>query len=215
MLQTYQIMRVPLTHFAFTRANPQLSQRDVRSVEEAAGVRIRARSSSLSTLAALFVHSMYPEYFFEWFTVAYKNTSFPIFSVALDIRMSPSLSLYSCNMSFSVIALSLVAVSFARRTPASLLTSTGSTIELGGIPYYVPSRSFASIPYTFYTQALTSIESVGTPWIPVTVVKATSPTFSTTEVQSTLKTYQDTDDVWTTGFLSGPSPKPRVCVLSS
>ena len=124
---------------------------------------------------------------------------------------------YSCNMSFSVIALLLVAVSFflSSQTSASLLTSTGSTIELGGIPYYVPGKSFASVPSTFYTQALANSKSMGTPWIPVTVLKAASPTFSTTELQSTLKTFGDTDDVWTTGFLSGPSPKPRACMPSS
>jgi hypothetical protein len=120
-------------------------------------------------------------------------------------------------MPLSVFALFLVATSFflSSQTSASLLTSTGSTIELGGIPYYVSSKSFASVSSTFYTQALADGKSMGTPWIPVTVVKATSATFGTTELQSTLKTFGDIDDVWTTGFLSGQSPKPRVCVPSS
>ena len=119
-------------------------------------------------------------------------------------------------MPLSIFALLLVKISFfiSSQTSASLLTSTGSTVELGGIQYYVSSKSVASVPSTFYNQALADGKSIGTPWIPITVVKATPAAFGTTDLQSTLKTYGDTDDVWTTGFLSGRSPKPHVSASS-
>ena len=92
-----------------------------------------------------------------------------------------------------------------RATSAALVTATGSTVELGGIPYYVSSKPVASAPSSCYTQALAIGMSMGTPWIPVTVVKATPAAFGVTELQNTLKTFGETDDVWTTAFLSSRS----------
>ncbi|KAL9607856.1 MAG: hypothetical protein Q9167_007270 [Letrouitia subvulpina] len=90
----------------------------------------------------------------------------------------------------------------SNKTCCSLVTLTGSTVEIHGIPYYVPGQPLASVSSALNTQALTGSKSVGAPWIPVTVVKATSATFNTAALQSTLNSFGDLDDVWNTGFLS-------------
>ena len=115
--------------------------------------------------------------------------------------------MYPCHVPFRayVLLLATALLSFSKQGCAWLLASTGSTIELGGVPYYVPSKSVASVTSTCYSQVLAGSKSVDTPWVPVTVVKATAGAFGVAELQSTLKTFGVTDDVWSTGFLSGES----------
>ena len=123
-------------------------------------------------------------------------------------RYWAALPLRTRNMPFLVYHLFWIAVVCLISGDGWVLTSTGSTIELAGIPYYVSSKAFASVPNSLYTQSLAGGKSVGTPWIPVTVVKATSGAVSITELQSTLKSFGESDDVWTTDFLSGNPQRP-------
>ena len=88
-------------------------------------------------------------------------------------------------------------------TSAAVLASTGSTIDLGGIPYYVPSKPFGAVPGTFFTQTLGIGQSTDTQLIPVTVVKSGSTSYNTAELQNILKTFDYNDDIWTTDFLQG------------
>ena len=82
------------------------------------------------------------------------------------------------------------------------LTSTGSTVALDGVPYYIPSMPYAKIP-DFQFQILSGKGSGYGGIVPVTVVKATSATFTLAQIDQTIATYGKEDDVWQESFLSG------------
>lgn len=82
------------------------------------------------------------------------------------------------------------------------LTSTGSTAALDGVPYYIPSAPYAKIP-NFQSQILAGKGSGYGGIVPVTVVKATSATFTLAQLDQTIATYGKEDDVWQETFLSG------------
>lgn len=81
------------------------------------------------------------------------------------------------------------------------LASTGSTAALDGVPYYIPSTPYATIP-NFQSQILAGKESGFGGIIPVTVVKATSATFTLAQLDQAVETYGKEDDVWQESFLS-------------
>ena len=85
---------------------------------------------------------------------------------------------------------------------AAELTSTGSTVALDGVPYYIPSTPYASIP-NFQSQILAGKGSGYGGIVPVTVVNATSATFTLAQLDQTVATFGREDDVWQEGFLSG------------
>lgn len=87
-------------------------------------------------------------------------------------------------------------------TIAVELTSTGSTAALDGVPYYIPSTPYANIP-NFQSQILAGKGSGYGGIVPVTVVKATSATFTLARLDQTIATYGEEDDVWQESFLSG------------
>ena len=91
---------------------------------------------------------------------------------------------------------------------SAAVVATGSTVELGGIPYYVPSKPFSSIPGVFDIASLAGGQSTGPSWLPITVLKSSAATIRATELQSSLKTFGDNDDVWTSEFLSSQRPAP-------
>ncbi|KAL8872694.1 MAG: hypothetical protein Q9174_001712, partial [Haloplaca sp. 1 TL-2023] len=75
---------------------------------------------------------------------------------------------------------------------ATTLTSTGQTLMLGDIPYYLPAAPYATVS----APGLSSLE-YSSDLIPITVVKSTSTNGSLASVVSTFAS----DDVWNTGFL--------------
>lgn len=82
------------------------------------------------------------------------------------------------------------------------LTSTGSTVELNGIPYYIPGSPFVSVA-KLHSQILTGKKSVFGGLVPVTIVGTSSVTFNLADLHQSLKTYGEKDDVWNEGFLPG------------
>ena len=82
------------------------------------------------------------------------------------------------------------------------LISTGSTVALDGVPYYIPSTPYVRIP-NFQSQILAGKGSGFGGIVPVTVVKASSATFTLAQLDQTLATYGTEDDVWQESFLSG------------
>ena len=82
------------------------------------------------------------------------------------------------------------------------LISTGSTVALNGIPYYLPSTPYSKIP-NFQSRILAGKGSGYGGTVPVTVVKATSASFTLAQLDQTIATYSKVDDVWQPGFLSG------------
>ena len=93
------------------------------------------------------------------------------------------------------IPLLLAAVSLLHISPIFALTSTGSTVEVNGISYYLPGKPFTSI---------SSSRAAGTgSSIPVTIVKTNSSGISISALQAVIKTFGEIDDVWNPGFSSG------------
>ena len=69
----------------------------------------------------------------------------------------------------------------------SELVSTGRTVTVNNVPYYVPAKVFATVSLT----ASLGFEDL----VPVTVVG------NSVNLQSTVKSYAGSDDVWNAGFL--------------
>ena len=83
----------------------------------------------------------------------------------------------------------------------SNLSFTGSTVELGGVPYYVPGKAFAMLSTGVYHRIAGHRKYSGYGWIPVTVIGEQDASSSSLESISAL--FEKSDDVWTTSFLSG------------
>lgn len=93
-------------------------------------------------------------------------------------------------------------LSFFNLIDAFNLTSTGSTVELNGIPYYIPGRPYASLP-NFNSQILAGVKGLLGGLVPVTVIGAASVNFDVRALETTIVDFGEKDDVWGEGFLSG------------
>lgn len=102
---------------------------------------------------------------------------------------------------FAITALFCILLGLTVATDGNL-TSTGSTINLNGIPYYIPGSPFASVA-KLQSHILTGKKSVFGGLVPVTIVATSSVTFNPVDLHQTLKTYGEEDDVWNEGFLPG------------
>ena len=83
---------------------------------------------------------------------------------------------------------------------AIAFSSTGSTVELNGIPYYVPPNSVAKLQID---QNLSNAASLNAGLLPLTVVKTNGTTYQNNDLQRTVESYLASDDVFQTGFLTG------------
>ena len=81
------------------------------------------------------------------------------------------------------------------------LTSTGSTLALDGVPYYIPSTAYTSIS-NFQSQILTGSSTTFDGLVPVTVVDADAASFNLQQLGQTISSFGSDDDVWGEGFLS-------------
>lgn len=104
----------------------------------------------------------------------------------------------------------VLSILFLRLATASL-TSTGQTLLLDDIPYYVPAAPFTTV------SSLASLKPLGSAGglIPVTVlgVSATNPSLTT--LAGIIDGF-GSDDVWNGGFLEGKCTNvlfPRVVLL--
>ena len=80
------------------------------------------------------------------------------------------------------------------------LISTGSTVALNGVPYYIPSTPYVKIP-NFNSRVLAGKGSGYGGIVPATVVQATAAV-TLAQLDRTIAAYGSDDDVWQTGFLS-------------
>ena len=80
------------------------------------------------------------------------------------------------------------------------LISTGMTVVLNDIPYYIPAAPVATI--TIHPNQL-PVGSSAAGLVPLTVVETTSLTFSQSDLEATIVNYTASDDVFQTGFLQG------------
>lgn len=83
------------------------------------------------------------------------------------------------------------------------LTSTGGTLMLGDVPYYVPATPYTTIS----ANGLGRLDSVNG-LAPVTVVSVTAGNDSVGSLGSIVGDFA-ADDVWNTGFLEGRSSTPH------
>ena len=97
---------------------------------------------------------------------------------------------------FSIVSAILLGFTLAN------LVSEGSTVSLNGIPYYIPGTPYAS-EISFKVRASDYSTNVLGGLVPVTVVATSSVNFNLVELQKTLKGFEENDDVWQAGFLSG------------
>lgn len=86
---------------------------------------------------------------------------------------------------------------FARFT-TGILTFTGQTLCLNGIPYYVPATPITTVA------SLTGLKLVGTAGglVPATVVRTSATNSSLGALKSIIEGFY-ADDVWNAGFLKG------------
>lgn len=75
--------------------------------------------------------------------------------------------------------------------------SSGATVTLGGLPYFIPPSPSAQLKLG--SAALKSSSS----WIPFTFFDASTAKFTDGDFSSTVSKFQSSDDVWSPSFLSG------------
>lgn len=76
--------------------------------------------------------------------------------------------------------------------------STGQTVTLNGIPYYVPPEPVISIRLPKHAQLSTGLNAL-------TVFRPTALPFGEQELEAVVKSYLREDDVFTSSFLQGVS----------
>ena len=77
-------------------------------------------------------------------------------------------------------------------TASTQLVSTGQTLVLNNVPYYVPATAFTALNVK-KLRGLPSADGL----VPITVVG------SSADLQATVQGYGQNDDVWSAGFLEG------------
>ena len=94
-------------------------------------------------------------------------------------------------------------VLFFFQTYAEDLEASGSTVSLGGIPYYIPGNPIASENVNVYATCSSRSKKSTLGLVPITVVDLSSTTFSLATLETTVTAFEKQDDVWTNAFLSG------------
>lgn len=87
---------------------------------------------------------------------------------------------------------------FHHLTNAGSLTSTGRTLVLNDIPYYVPATPFATLPLLHPLQSATFADDLA----PVTVVRLPASNASLGVLEQAINGF-GADDVWNEGFAEG------------
>lgn len=87
----------------------------------------------------------------------------------------------------------------------SFLT-TGTTMQLNGISYYVPPHAVGKVPRDVFEVN----ESIGL--LPITVLNTHEQSLSLDDVNNITATFSKTDDVYQLGFSQGESPYLRYCI---
>jgi hypothetical protein len=83
-------------------------------------------------------------------------------------------------------------------TAKAAVSSTGFTVSLTDVSYFIPPDSVATISVT---EDLKAAFSISWPFVPFTVIKSTG--YSAAEISSVAAKYLAEDDVIQTGFLEG------------
>lgn len=97
--------------------------------------------------------------------------------------------------SFGVLFASLL----VQKTVSYSFTPTGQTVELDGIPYYLPAKPVTTLHADI---VLRKKASTSGGLVPLTVIVANETQFSNQDLQATLASYSAADDVFSPGFLA-------------
>ena len=101
-------------------------------------------------------------------------------------------------LSLRSLALSIFSPIFQHLTRAGSLTSTGQTLVLNDIPYYVPATPFATLPFLKPLQSAAYAGGLA----PVTVVRLSASNASLSGLEQAVSGF-GVDDVWNEGFVEG------------
>ena len=85
-------------------------------------------------------------------------------------------------------------------TQAVKFLSTGSTVELNGVPYYVPPTSVGRLSIG---PTLSNAIATSAGLLPLTIIKTNGSGYSSSDLQSTVDNFLSSDDVFQTDFLNG------------
>jgi hypothetical protein len=85
-------------------------------------------------------------------------------------------------------------------------STTGTTLQLNGIPYYVPPHAVGKVSRAVFEVN----ENIGL--LPITVLNTHEQSLSLDVVNNITATFSKTDDVYQLGFAQGKSPYLRYCI---
>ena len=102
-------------------------------------------------------------------------------------------------------ALLFLAVAWLRATHAQV-SSSGATLVVGGVSYFVPGTPVAELSLAKASKAFKSSGAL----VPFTFVSSSSGSFSTHDLSAVITKNSASDDVWSTGFLTGMYEEGRV-----
>ena len=89
------------------------------------------------------------------------------------------------------------------------LLSSGATIALSGVSYYISDEPFASGYENIYTAgAATSKVAFGL--LPVTVIDLGPAAFSPVTLEQSVERFEEQDDVWSRAFLAGENSRLKM-----
>lgn len=111
-------------------------------------------------------------------------------------------------MSSTFLRSAIAALAYA--TVAKAVSSkAGSTVDVDGIFYYVPSTPVSSLGVSLHQ--LKAAADSGNDLIPATVMTGDFSTFDGSVFNSTIADFAAKDDVFSTGFLQGAFLETRFC----
>ena len=93
---------------------------------------------------------------------------------------------------------------FIQNISSQDLLSSGATIALGDVSYYISEKPFASGYENIYTGGF----AFGL--LPVTVVNLGPAAFSPVTIERSVETFEEQDDVWSKAFLAGEDSRLKI-----
>ncbi|KAK4503796.1 hypothetical protein PRZ48_004711 [Zasmidium cellare] len=97
------------------------------------------------------------------------------------------------RLSFS----SLAAAALVQHSLASTVCRTGQTVELDGIPYYLPATPVTTLHHNDFHGTFTKDNTL----TPLTVITANGSSYGGSDLANTIASYKADDDVFSEGFL--------------
>ena len=91
------------------------------------------------------------------------------------------------------------------------VSSAGTTLIIGGVPYFIPGSPVAKLSLAKASKALKSSSSL----VPFTFISPSSGKFGSGDLSTVIAKNGASDDVWSTNFLKGMNDIAIVYVIGS